>query len=91
MSIEYSLDRDTDHPIVYQIRLKGHVSQQWGDWFEGLAILLEEDGITLLVGPVVDQAALHGILKKVRDLGLSLLSVNSNGIGLQDNKPATYE
>lgn len=91
MSIEYRPDRDTDHPVVYQIRVKGHLSQQWVDWFEGLTILPEEDGNTLLTGPVIDQAALYGILKKVRDLGLSLLSVNSDGIGLQDDKPVAYE
>ncbi len=63
-------------PIVYQIRINGHLSSQWTDWFEGLTITLEEDGDTLLTGPVVDQAALHGLLKKVRDLGLPLISVN---------------
>ncbi|MCE7980432.1 MAG: hypothetical protein DYG89_04515 [Caldilinea sp. CFX5] len=62
---------------VYQIRLKGHLVQQRAAWFEGLTITLEEDGNTLLSGPVVDQAALHGILKKIRDLGAPLLSVNS--------------
>ncbi len=65
----------SNQPRVYQIRMKGHLSQQWMDWFDGLAITLEEDGDTLLTGPVVDQAALHGLLKKVRDLGLPLVSV----------------
>jgi hypothetical protein len=64
------------NPPIYQIRVKGHLDSQWTDWFEGLTITLEEDGDTLLTGPVSDQAALHGLLKKVRDLGLSLLSVN---------------
>jgi hypothetical protein len=67
---------DPIQTIVYQIRLKGHLSHQWTDWFEGLTITLEEDGNTLLTGPVIDQAALHGLLKKVRDLGMPLLSVN---------------
>ena len=62
--------------MVYQIRIKGHLGHQWTDWFEGLTITLEENGETLLTGPVVDQAALHGLLRKVRDLGMPLLSVN---------------
>ena len=69
---------------IYQIRIKGHLSPQWTDWFEGLTITLEENGTTLLTGPVIDQAALHGYLKKVRDLGTPLLSVNSVGPGEQD-------
>jgi len=61
--------------MIYQIRIKGHLGHQGTDWFEGLTITLEENGDTLLTGPVVDQAALHGLLKKVRDLGMPLLSV----------------
>ncbi len=62
--------------MVYQIRLRGHLGQQWTAWFEGLTITPAENGETLLTGPVADQAALHGLLRKVRDLGLPLLSVN---------------
>ena len=63
-------------PTIYEIRVAGHLSLQWMDWFEGLTITLDDDGNTLLTGPVTDQAALHGLLKKIRDLGLALLSVN---------------
>ena len=65
----------TDEPMVYQIRLKGHLDSQWVSWFEGLTITLESNGNTLLSGLVPDQAALHGLLKKVRDLGIPLLSI----------------
>ena len=67
---------DPDKPKVYQIRIKGQLGQEWADWFDGLTVTLEDDGSTLLTGSVVDQAALHGLLKKVRDLGMPLLSVN---------------
>jgi hypothetical protein len=67
---------DPSRPEVYQIRIKGHLGSQWTDWFSGLSITLEDNGDTVLTGPVVDQAALHGLLKKVRDLGMPLLSVN---------------
>jgi hypothetical protein len=59
----------------YDIRLKGHLDDRWADWFEGLTITREDNGETRLIGPVVDQAALHGVLRKVRDLGLPLVSV----------------
>jgi hypothetical protein len=62
--------------LCYEIRLKGHIDVQWADWFESLTITLEEEGVTLLTGPVADQAALHSLLKKVRDLGIQLISVN---------------
>ncbi len=65
---------DPGQPMVYQIRIKGHLGPQWTDWFGGLTITLEENGDTLLTGPVVDQAALHGLLRKVRDLGMPLIS-----------------
>ncbi len=66
---------ETDQPQVYHIRLNGHLGRQWTDWFEGLSITLEDNGETLLSGSVVDQSALHGLLKKVRDLGMPLISV----------------
>jgi hypothetical protein len=64
-----------DEPGLTGIRIKGHLDNRWADWFDGLTITLEDNGNTLLRGPVVDQAALHGLLKKVRDLGLPLISV----------------
>jgi len=64
-------------PKWYKVRIKGHLGSQWSGWFEGLNITLEENGITQLSGPVIDDAELHGILKKIRDLGMPLLSVNS--------------
>jgi hypothetical protein len=76
-STHFVPETDPGHPEVYQIRIKGHLGQQWADWFCGLTITLEDDGDTVLTGPVVDQAALHGLLKKVRDLGMPLLSVNN--------------
>ncbi len=65
---------DPGQPMIYQIRIKGHLDRRWTDWFGGMTITLEENGYTLLTGPVVDQAALHGLLRKVRDLGMPLVS-----------------
>jgi hypothetical protein len=62
-------------PQVYEIRLKGHLGSQWTNWFGGMSVTREDSGNTLLTGPVIDQAALHGLLKKVRDLGMPLISV----------------
>lgn len=75
MSDKLTPQPDSTQPTIYQIRLKGHLDSQWTDWFEGLTITLEEDGNTLLTGPLADQAALHGLLKKIRDLGMPLVSV----------------
>ena len=63
-------------PAVYQIRVEGHLGSAWTGWFDGLSIALEDNGDTLLTGAVVDQAALHGLLKRVRDTGMPLVSVN---------------
>ena len=67
---------DASRPMICEIRIRGHLGRQWEEWFTGLTIVLEENGNTLLTGAVMDQAALHGLLKKVRDLGMPLLSVN---------------
>ena len=77
MSDKQTFDEKHYQNQCYEIRLKGHLDDRWAEWFEGLTITLEENGNSLLSGPLADQAALHGILKKVRDLGLTLLSVNS--------------
>jgi hypothetical protein len=76
MSDKQTFDEKHNRRQCYEIRLKGHLDDRWVEWFEGLTITLEEDGNTLLTGPVIDQAALHGLLKKVRDLGLPLISVH---------------
>lgn len=76
MSNKTNATNDPHQPLVYHIRIKGHLNRQWSDWFDGLSIMPEDSGDTLLIGPVVDQAALYGILKKVRDLGLALISIN---------------
>ncbi len=65
---------ELDRTMVYQIRVKGHLGPRWADWFGGVTIALEDNGDTLLTCPVEDQAALHGLLRKVRDLGMPLIS-----------------
>jgi hypothetical protein len=75
---------DPNHPMVYQIRIEGYLGPEWSDWFEGLTITLDDDGDTLLTGPVIDQAALHGLLKKIRDLGMPLLSVDPVKLDQED-------
>ena len=67
---------DPSRPMIYQIRVEGHLGEQWTDWFEGLTINLEDNGEMLLTGSLIDQSALFGLLKKVRDLGMPLVSVN---------------
>ncbi len=84
-----------DPAPLYAIRLKGHLGCEWADWFDGLAVELTADGDTLLTGPVPDQAALHGLLKKVRDLGLPLLAVhcmapNEKGVDGTHPQKETY-
>ena len=70
------MEKKTSMPQeFYQITVKGHLDNRWADWFEGVTITLEDNSETLLTGSVVDQAALHGLLRKVRDLGLPLVSV----------------
>lgn len=71
-------------PIIYHIRLQGHLDSGWGDWFGGVTVTFNDDGTTLLIGEAIDQAALHGLLKKVRDLGLPLISVNRVNPGMGD-------
>jgi hypothetical protein len=80
------IDKPPSNVQFYEIRLKGHLDAQWTDWFDGLTITLEENGNTLLSGPVADQAALHGLLKKIRDLGMPLVSVNR----IQSDKTHPY-
>ena len=65
-----------DQPLPhYTICIRGHLAERWGDWFDGLTLMLEPDGTTRLTGPLADQAALHGVFGKIRDLGLVILSV----------------
>jgi hypothetical protein len=78
MSNERDPKTDPSQAMVYQIRIKGHLGPQWTDWFEGMTVTLEDNGDTLLTGPVADQPALFALLRKVRDLGMPLLSVSSS-------------
>ena len=87
MSKKLTPQPDSVQPAIFQIKIKGHLDRQWAHWFEGLVITLEENGDTLLTGPVVDQSALHGLLKKVRDLGMPLVSVSP----VEPRLPSTLE
>jgi hypothetical protein len=84
MSTKLNPKPGPSQPLIYQIKIKGHLGSQWTDWFEGLTITLEDTGDTLLTGPVIDQAVLHGLLKKVRDLGMPLVSVSPVNPGQAD-------
>jgi hypothetical protein len=76
MSEEFKPQPDSAEASLYQIRIKGHLGGQWAAWFGGMSVSLEDNGETVLTGFVLDQAALHGLLKKVRDLGLHLVALN---------------
>ena len=89
MSNQPNPETDFSELAVYQIRIKGHLDDRWADWFDGLTLRLEDSGETLLTGQVVDQAALHGLLRKVRDLGMLLISVNRIEAGQTDESNST--
>ena len=76
---------EPDGPPIYQIRVKGHLGARWDHWFEPMTIVPQPNGDSLLAGPVVDQAALHGVLKRIRDLGLPLLSIEC----IEPDQPAS--
>jgi hypothetical protein len=84
MSETHVTATEHDQPWQCEFRIQGHLDDRWAGWFEGLTISREDNGDTLLTGPVVDQAALHGLIKKVRDLGLPLVSVNRTEPGQAD-------
>ncbi len=84
MSGTPSIQQDHDQAGQYEIRIHGHLDSRWTGWFEGLTLSLEENGDTLITGPVVDQAALFGLLRKIRDMGLPLISVKRVVAGQAD-------
>lgn len=75
----------SERPTTYEIRIEGHLDDRWADGHEGLIATLEESGETVLTVPVVDQAALHGLLRMLRDLGVRLISINPTGPGRPDH------
>jgi hypothetical protein len=87
MSNESNSSNEKAEPLIYQIRIKGHLDRKWADWFSGLSITSLDNGETLLTGPVLDQAALHGLLRTVRDLGIPLVSVRS----IQQDESVAFE
>ena len=86
MSVTHASIEDHDESGLYEIRIKGHLDNRWANWFDGLTITALDNGETLLTGMVVDQAALHGLLRKVRDLAMPLLSVTRVRPGQADAK-----
>ena len=96
MAKRFDTGRESGEPMVYQIRINGQLNAQWTDWFDGMRITPQENGDTLVTGPVLDQAALYGLLRKVRDLGMPLLSVTrvmsgSSDTSNDDTAPARKE
>ena len=86
MANNLSSDNGSGPPLAYQIRIKGHLGPDWTEWFGGLAITLDDIGDTLLTGPLVDQAAVHGLLRRVRDLGMTLVSVTPASIEKENER-----
>lgn len=78
-------DQNQTQPMIYQIRINGHLGVKWSEWFGRMSITLEENAVTVLTGPVVDQAELFGIIKKIRDLGMPLVSVNCMKRKVEEN------
>ena len=73
-------------PTIYEIKIKGHLSDRWADWFEGMIFTYESDGMTVLCGPITDQSALHGLLNGIRNLGLPLISVQQISPNSEENR-----
>ena len=85
-----SNERNADRAGRYEIRLQGHLTSRWESWFDGLAVTNDRDGITVISGDVADQSALHGLLQKVRDVGLPLLSVTRTDEPVVDRSASTH-